>query len=218
MKHTNYFPKLKTITLIEVLISIAVFSYGILSISYLIISNINLSERTRLKTTATMLAKEWIELVYNRRDTNIKKWWLWNCLALDSNSYNGSCGLFFHNPSDTSSSTKRMIVNYPDEGYQFQPIINLSNIKLYKKKSTDGSFGIYTNFDAYGIVGTQSSAFSRTITFSPVYLEPEWSTQHPDKLLKVTSTVAYKKWSYSGSVSLQSFIGETLDSISLDEY
>lgn len=65
--------KLSALTLIEVLISIAVFSIGILSVSYLIISNVWLSERTKLKTTATMLAKEGIELVYNRRDTNIKK-------------------------------------------------------------------------------------------------------------------------------------------------
>jgi|GEM_PF-6173812 len=48
----------KAITLIEILISIAVFSVGILSISYLIISNIGLSERAKMKTTATMLAKE----------------------------------------------------------------------------------------------------------------------------------------------------------------
>lgn len=65
--------KFPALTLIEILISIAVFSIGILSISYLIISNVGLSERTKLKTTATMLAKEGMELVYNRRDTNIKK-------------------------------------------------------------------------------------------------------------------------------------------------
>lgn len=209
---------LKAITLIEVLISIGVFTFWILSISYIIINNIALSERTRLKTTATMLAKEGMELVYNRRDTNIKKWWLWNCLALDSNSYNGSCGLFFHNPSNLNWSTNRMIVNYADKGYQFQPIINLSNIKLYKKRIDNWGFGIYTNFDAFWVVWTQASAFSRTVSFSPVYLAPEWASQHPDKLLKVTSTVSYKKWTYSGSVSLQSFIGDTLDTIWLDDY
>jgi hypothetical protein len=62
--------------------AIAIFAVGILSISYLIINNIGLSQRTKLKTTATMLAKEGIELTYNRRDTNIKKGRLRNCLKL----------------------------------------------------------------------------------------------------------------------------------------
>ena len=87
--------KLSALTLIEVLISIAVFSIGILSVSYLIISNVWLSERTKLKTTATMLAKEGIELVYNRRDTNIKKGWIRSCLKLKEGSYAGNAKYTF---------------------------------------------------------------------------------------------------------------------------
>ncbi len=210
--------KIAAITLIEILISIAVFSVGILSISYLIIANIGLSERTKLKTTATMLAKEWIEIVYNRRDTNVKKWWLWNCLELDANSYDGACWLYFHNPSDTSTSTSRILVTQFDEGYGFQPATALSNTKLYKRDSSDGTFSMLSTFSSFSIVGTQSSPFSRVITFTPVYLDPEGKKAHPDKLLKVTSTVRYKKGNYSGHISIQSFIGDTLDTIPLDYY
>lgn len=209
----------KAITLIEILISIAVFSVGILSISYLIISNIGLSERAKMKTTATMLAKEWIELVYNRRDTNIKKWRLRNCLELDANSYDGKCWSYFHDPADTNGSTRRTVVTYFDKWYIFQPAGDLANTKLYKRPSPDWTFSAFTTFSSFGIVGTNSAtSFSRTITFTPVYLEPEGKKDHADKLLKVTSTVSYKKGSHSGNVSIESFIGNTLDTIPLDYY
>lgn len=207
----------KAITLIEVLISIAIFSIGILSISYLIINNVWLSERTKLKTTATMLAKEWMELVYNRRDTNIKKWRLWNCLALKQGSYAGECEIFFHDPNNLNGSTSRTIQIDENGSYNFNSIGSaLDNDKLYPVKS---SFWNYTVLESRwaknNIIGKQ---FRRRITFSPVILWPEWWTSQADKLLKVTSTVLYKKSAYSGSVTLQSFIGDTLDTIPLDYY
>lgn len=211
---------LKAITLIEVLISIAIFSIGILSISYLIINNVWLSERTKLKTTATMLAKEWIELVYNRRDTNIKKWRLWNCLALKQGSYAGECETFFHDPNNLNTSTSRTIQIDENGSYGFNSIGSaLDNDKLYPVKS---SFWNYTILESRwaknNIIGQKTSQFRRRITFSPVILWPEWWASQADKLLKVTSTVLYKKSAYSGSVTLQSFIGDTLDTIPLDYY
>lgn len=210
----------KAITLIEVLISIAIFSIGILTISYLIINNVWLSERTKLKTTATMLAKEWIELVYNRRDTNIKKWRLWNCLALRQWSYAGECETFFHDPNNLNTSTSRTIQIDENGGYGFNSIWSaLDNDKLYPVKSTIGNYTILKSWWAKNnIIGQKVSHFRRRITFTPVILGPEWWAAHADKLLKVTSTVTYKKSAYSGSVSLQSFIGDTLDTIPLDYY
>lgn len=209
---------LRGITLIEVLISIAIFSIGILSISYLIIANIGLSERTKLKTTATMLAKEGMEIAYNRRDTNIKKGWLWNCLALKPGSYAGECQTFFHNPTSLNSSTKWIINIFPDKGYVFEAVGNLSNTKLYSRPSGKW-YSLYTTFSSFGIVGTNSQTpFTRIITFAPVDLAPDGWPKHADKILKVTSTVTYKKGGYSGSVSLQSFMGDTLDTIPLDYY
>jgi prepilin-type N-terminal cleavage/methylation domain-containing protein len=58
MRQVKKIIKLKAVTLIEVLMAIAIFAVGVLSLSYLIINNIGLSQRTKLKTTATMLAKE----------------------------------------------------------------------------------------------------------------------------------------------------------------
>lgn len=212
--------RLKAITLIEVLITIAVFSVGILSISYLIINNIWLSERTRLKTTATMLAKEGIELTYNRRDTNIKRWWLWNCLSLKQGSYAGECETFFHDPSKLSGKTDWVLQVDENAWYQFNlKWSNLDNDKLYPAKSDNGSYGILrSRWARNNIIWQTVSPYRRTISFSPVILWPEWGATHPDKLLRVTSTVAYKKSSHSWSVTLQSFIWDTLDTIPLDNY
>ena len=217
--------KFPALTLIEILISIAVFSIGILSISYLIISNVGLSERTKLKTTATMLAKEGMELVYNRRDTNIKKGWIWSCLKLQEGSYAGECEVYFHDPEKLDGSSSWVL--QVDEGgtYQFNAIeSSRDNTYLYYKKSKVGDNYVYTSWKTKNnVLSTEEELkkriFSRVITFTPVYLSEEGTTAHPDKILKVTSTVNYKKGrNYSWSVSIQSFIGDTLDTIALDAY
>lgn len=200
--------------------AIAIFSVGILSISYLIINNIGLSQKTKLKTTATMLAKEWIELTYNRRDTNIKKGRLRNCLKLQQWSYAWTCETYFHDPLILNQSTSRTLEISEDGWYTFNKINStLDNDDLYPKKSTHGSYTILQSWWAKGnIIGQKKSPFSRVITFSPVYLMFEGWPAHPDKILKVTSTVYYKQWIYSGSVVIQSLIGDTLDTIPLDYY
>lgn len=210
----------KAITLIEVLISIAIFSIGILSISYLIINNVWLSERTRLKTTATMLAKEWIEIVYNRRDTNIKKWRLRNCLSLKQWSYAGECETFFHNSNNLNGGTSRTIQINEIWWYDFNLLGSaLDNDKLYPTKSSIWNYTVLkSRWSKNNIIGQKVSNFTRRITFTPVFLWPEWWASQADKLLKITSTVNYKKSAYSGSVSLQSFVGDTLDTIPLDYY
>lgn len=49
---------IKSMTLIEVLITIVVFSIGILTILSIITGSLTLGSRSRNRTTATMLAKE----------------------------------------------------------------------------------------------------------------------------------------------------------------
>lgn len=220
MRQVKKIIKLKAVTLIEVLMAIAIFAVGVLSLSYLIINNIGLSQRTKLKTTATMLAKEWIELTYNRRDTNIKKGWLWNCLKLQQWSYAGACETYFHDPKELTTSTSWTIDIDENGGYVFNKMnSSLDNDTLYPIKSTNGEYTLLKSRWAKGnIIGQKKSVFSRYVTFSPVNLSPEWWPAHPDKIIKVTSTVSYKQWVYSWSVSIQSLMGDTLDTIPLDYY
>ena len=79
-----FFMKIKkAFTLIEIIIAIVIFSVWILSVLRLVTSNLSLMDKNNLRTQATLLAKEGIELVYNLRDANIKKELSWNCLMKD---------------------------------------------------------------------------------------------------------------------------------------
>lgn len=60
-------------TFIEVIIAITVFAIGVLAVLRLITQNLATLDDTQTRRTATFLAKEGIELVYNMRDSNLAK-------------------------------------------------------------------------------------------------------------------------------------------------
>jgi len=65
--------KLSAFTFIEIMIAIVIFSVWILAVLNLVTNNLKSMDQNDLKLQATLLAKEWIELVYNLRDSNLKK-------------------------------------------------------------------------------------------------------------------------------------------------
>lgn len=67
-------------TFIEVIIAITVFAIGVLAVLRLITQNLAMLDLTQMRTTATFLAKEGIELVYNMRDSNLQKSLPWDCI------------------------------------------------------------------------------------------------------------------------------------------
>lgn len=71
-------------TFIEVIIAITVFAIGVLAVLRLITQNLVTLDNTQMRTTATFLAKEGIELVYNMRDSNIDKLLPWDCILDES--------------------------------------------------------------------------------------------------------------------------------------
>ncbi len=73
-------------TLIEMLVVIFVLGIGILSISLLISRNLSLVKNIHTQTTATILAREGIEMTYNVRDTNNLLWYRRNCAQRISNN------------------------------------------------------------------------------------------------------------------------------------
>lgn len=91
-------------TLIEMLVVIFVLWVGILSIVVLISRNISLTKDVHMRNTATLLAREWIELIYNYKSTNELLWYERNCaqrqggLAALSNTQwnnNSNCNKYF---------------------------------------------------------------------------------------------------------------------------
>jgi len=63
------------------MIVIAVFSIGVLAILRMVLHNMSVMDSIQTRTTATFLAKESIELVYNIRDTNRLAGLPWNCIV-----------------------------------------------------------------------------------------------------------------------------------------
>ncbi len=66
-------------TLIELLVVIFVLLVGILSITVLITKNLSLVRNIHVQNTATVLAREGLEMVYNVRDTNSLLWYRRDC-------------------------------------------------------------------------------------------------------------------------------------------
>lgn len=202
------------LTLVEILISIIIFGIGILAVAYQMVSNISLSEKTKLKTTSTILAKEWIELMYNLKDTHIKKWWLWDCVELDEANYMWIwCKTWFYESWSDHSSWKINID--AEDNYTISPTIDTRSAnQLFKKKhqKMGNNFSIYSH-----VPEGDPTYFSRWVKFSPVYLEPEGETVDPHEILKIESIVQYKKGKFSGEVILESFIWDSIKNIDLED-
>ena len=62
--------KKKAFTLIEMIVVIFVLSVGLLSIVMLITHNLSLTNQIHTQNTATILAREGLELAYNYKNTN----------------------------------------------------------------------------------------------------------------------------------------------------
>lgn len=75
--------KKSAFTFIEVIIAITVFAIGVLAVLRLITQNLVTLDNTQMRTTATFLAKEGMELVYNMRDSNLDKLLPRDCLAYE---------------------------------------------------------------------------------------------------------------------------------------
>ena len=75
------------LTLIETLVAITVFSIGAFAVLRVLTWNLWIMDRTNMKLQSTVLAKEWLELLYNVRDSNLDKWLPWNCI-MDKGIYN----------------------------------------------------------------------------------------------------------------------------------
>ncbi len=75
--------KHQAMTLIEILIAIGVFAMGVLAILQLVTNNIRTTDQVSKHTDATMLATQWLELLYELRNTNSYKEVVWDCYQIE---------------------------------------------------------------------------------------------------------------------------------------
>ncbi len=186
----------KWFTLIEVMIVLLVFSIGVLAVLRLILHNMDTMSNLEAKSTATLLAKEWLELVYNTRDSNRIASLPWDCII--------------NKEYDENLTREKTCKNYFLDNWWLRKIENNESInrkmadpnniieesKLYIKNNNTT---IYTHESS-----DQPSIFSRYIYFTGV--KDNGTIINTWYILKLESHVIYQRWSKTGEIILESFI------------
>ncbi len=196
----------KAFTLIEVILAILIFGIGILTILNMIINNIRIVDRIRNKTTSTFLAKEWLEIIYNLKDTNLKKWLNRDCeKIIRASSRVQWCDRF--------SSWDVFKVNMDQlRSYDIQPTNpGYTGNMLYLHSwaiidpTTRRTILTWTWYD-HNSADWEESIFYRYVSFSWAYLSWDWWYVGQDQIMKIQSAVLFKKWPYTWEVILESMI------------
>lgn len=188
--------KKKWFTLIEIMIVLLVFSVGVLAVLRLILHNMSTMNDLEAKTTATLLAKEWLEFAYNTRDSNRLASLPRDCIIN-----------YQYNASQNSDPCKNHFLD--NQWLRALEIIgndierkNISDTKLFEewKLFLKNIWWLkYTHQNT-----EQPSIFTRYISFTGV--------KDNDKiintwyLLKIESHVLYQKWTRTGEIVLEWFI------------
>ena len=208
--------KKSAFTLIEVIIAITVFAVGVLAVLRLITQNLVTLDKTEARTTATFLAKEWIELTYNMRDSNKAKSLPWDCildpnLSADDFGYYDEKTVCVRSFASWTEDNNILQLSFTLEGYMYTNIVERaedffglwSGNKLYYTTGYVAGTELfrYSNFPTENL---EPTVFSRYISFGVVR---EWDKiLPPNKILKVESHVLYMKGSITWEVVLESFI------------
>lgn len=201
-------------TLLEVLICIFVMGMGILAIARLMTHNIETIARVHNQTTATTLAREWLEMLNNVRDTNILLWYEWNCAQRSTqeeiDAMTGAeslCKSFFW----TGDATE---YNYTIDGW-----LHPETSQIIMKKIQDADLfsgarlylsGISINWVSISwythSISPTASPFARYIQFSWLSWLDNNSPILPSDIQVVRSIVLYNYQGKTGQVMLESFI------------
>ncbi len=208
--------KKSAFTFIEVIIAITVFAIGVLAVLRLITQNLVTLDNTQSRTTATLLAKEWMELVYNMRDSNLSKSLPWNCV-LHANLETGDrnvidpekiCAWYF---SSWIDDHKVLQISFDPEAYTYAVPVDAgatfndlrSGNRLYYTIG-DIAWNQIFWYSTLPVEWTSPTFFSRYILFT--WVREGENILPRDSILKVESHVLYMKGSKTWEVVLESFI------------
>lgn len=196
--------KRKAFTLIEILVIVFIFWVGILAVLQLLTRSLGYFDAITMKTKATLLAKEGIEIAYGFRDSNIEQGYPWNFLSFDENS---------QKETYLWSEWKTVFKVWFKGGETYRDFEPSEKKETFEENFKAFYLELYTgdseNTLAYYHHTPQnelpSKGFARILEFSPI---KEWEAElDPNKILKITSRVLYKRGSSTGEVVLESFIG-----------
>lgn len=197
----NYVLK-KAFTVVELVIALIIFWSWLLVILVILNKNVLISKQIELRSNATFLAKEWIEIVFNKRDSNNIKYQPWNYIDWDLTNSITTDETYFEKSKNykvwTSFSWNK---NYMEE------FCNIQDAKLYLKtwEILNWSNEVVYSWFYYNYDTGNETWFTRYVNFTWVYLEPEWNSLNQD-VMKLNSIVKYNWWWISWWVVLESFI------------
>lgn len=195
MKNTRGF------TFIEIMIVILVFSIGILTVLRTMTQNLSLVANAQTKITASMLAKESMDLVFHIRDTNKLQWLARDCIP-DQDIFTEQlisdeivCGTRMQS---FSWALMLSIQQGPWFFIETQPLYTTFQ-QQYEAYRLFNSNKIYTHTNT-----GEESIFARYVTFDQVE-STQWSIDG-DTLLKVWVHVLHQRWARTWDFTVESFI------------
>lgn len=186
----------KGFTLIEIMIVLLVFSVGVLAVLRLILHNMSTMNDLEAKTTATFLAKEWLELAYNTRDSNRLASLPRDCII--DNNYNEAL--------DSDPCKNHFLDN------QWLRALETTENNIQRKTISDTNLFEEWKLFLKNIwwlkytheITDQPSVFTRYISFTGV--KDNEKIINTGYILKIESHVLYQKWARTGEILLEWFI------------
>ncbi len=76
----------KGFTLIEIMVALMIFWVWVIVLLRAVVYFIGVGDEVKKKAQATLLAKEALDIVYNQRDTNLRRGVIWNCAIININA------------------------------------------------------------------------------------------------------------------------------------
>lgn len=163
--------------------------------------NLALVAQAQTKITASMLAKESMDLVFHIRDTNKLQWLAWDCIpkqniftqtTIDDNDV---CGMRMQNLSWV------LLLGMTDDVWFF--VEQQPAYQTFEQQYN--AYRLYNDNEIYRYVSTgDESIFARYVTFQPVQ-SSQWSID-TNTLLKVWVHVLHQHGARTGYFTLESFI------------
>ncbi len=217
--------KLKAFTLIETLIVIIVFCVGILVVLQWLSQTLRNKDYANTQIKSAFLAREWIELMFNLRDSNYHKELPWNCI-FRHNDHPWTILLDDHGEEETNTpfciwyfwswdaNNILKIGIWSEEEYikvetgnineqDFDSIFDNFQIYLHTWNALNGETWFIYDYEWGG--EDEKIWFARYLLITWVVAE-DWTTIDKDKLLKIESHVLYKKWAITWEKVMETFI------------
>lgn len=205
-------------TLIETMIAIVVFSIGVLAVLRVLTWDLSLMDHTDMKLQSTVFWKEWLELLYNVRDSNFEKELPWNCImkqeiyskpqssmSYDTDINDAICKWYFAPGQIVQlwfNKDYYMVQNITWPSDDFDTLFENNQLCMFTWNDNMFWYSYCSEW------GWEPTFFARYLSFTWINIgeNGESKVLSTDKIMKVESHVLYKKWHNTWEYVFESFI------------